>query len=73
MLADRVLESGEALVVEKELNGYQRRIVHMTIKDFKGVNSESFDADGVRKIRLIQAVQAEIEESSESSESSSED
>ena len=70
MLANRVLESGEPLVVEKELNGYQRRIVHMTIKDFKGVNSESFDAEGVRKIRLVQA---EVEESSESSESSSED
>ena len=70
MLGNRVLESGEPLIVEKELNGYQRRIIHMAIKDFKGVKSESFDADGVRKIRLVQA---EIEDSSESSESSSED
>lgn len=52
-LASKVLDSSEALIIEKDLNGYQRRIVHMVIKDFSGVDSESFDADGVRKIRLV--------------------
>ena len=33
-LASRVLDNGEPLTIEKELNGYQRRIVHMTIKEF---------------------------------------
>ncbi len=78
-LADRVLESGESLVIEKELNGYQRRVVHMTIKDFSGVNSESFDSDGVRQIRLVKAdieeasSESSSDSSSESSSSSSED
>ena len=52
-LASKVLEEGEPLVIEKDLNGYQRRIVHMTIKEFAGVASESFDQDGERKIRLV--------------------
>ena len=69
-LASRVLDSGEPLIIEKELNGYQRRLVHMTIKEFTGVNSESFDDNGARKIRLVKA-DAE-EESSSSSSSSSE-
>ncbi len=68
-LASRVAESGESLVIEKELNGYQRRIVHMTIKEFNGVNSESFDDDGARKIRLVAAEQQSEEESSSSSSS----
>ena len=54
-LANRVLDNGEPLTIEKELNGYQRRIVHMTIKEFNGVNSESFDDNGDRKIRLVKA------------------
>jgi predicted RNA-binding protein Jag len=65
-LASRVLDSGEPLIIEKEFNGYQRRVVHMTIKEFNGVNSESFDDNGARKIRLVKA-QSE-EESSSSSE-----
>lgn len=67
-LASRVLDSGEAIVIEKDLNGYQRRIVHMTIKDFNGVNSESFDDDGARKIRLVKADTEEESSSSSSSE-----
>ena len=66
-LASRVLDNGEPLIIEKELNGYQRRIVHMTIKEFNGVNSESFDDNGDRKIRLVKA---DVEEESSSSSSS---
>ena len=40
-------------MIEKELNGYQRRIVHMVIKDFDGVDSESFNEGEQRKIRLV--------------------
>lgn len=65
-LASRVFDSGEPLIIEKEFNGYQRRIVHMTIKEFTGVNSESFDDNGARKIRLVKADTEE--ESSSSSE-----
>ena len=66
-LASRVFDSGEPLIIEKEFNGYQRRIVHMTIKEFTGVNSESFDDNGARKIRLVKA-DTEEESSSSSSE-----
>ena len=66
-LASRVFDSGEPLIIEKEFNGYQRRIVHMTIKEFTGVNSESFDDNGARKIRLVKADTQE-ESSSSSSE-----
>ena len=52
-LANKVLETSEPIVIEKELNGYQRRIVHMVIKDFDGVDSESFNEDDQRKIRLV--------------------
>lgn len=67
-LAGRVFDSGEPLVIEKEFNGYQRRIVHMTIKEFTGVNSESFDDNGARKIRLVKADTEEESSSSSSSE-----
>lgn len=52
-LANKVLETSEPIVIEKELNGYQRRIVHMVIKDFDGVDSESFNEGEQRKIRLV--------------------
>jgi predicted RNA-binding protein Jag len=61
-LASKVLGSSEALIIEKDLNGYQRRIVHMVIKDFSGVDSESFDAEGVRKIRLVPSSAASNED-----------
>ena len=67
-LASRVFDSGEPLIIEKELNGYQRRLVHMTIKEFTGVNSESFDDNGARKIRLVKADSDEESSSSSSSE-----
>jgi len=63
-LANRVLENGEPVIIEKELNGYQRRIVHMTIKELTGVNSESFDDEGVRKLRLVLATGEEEQSSS---------
>ena len=52
-LANKVLESSEPIIIEKELNGYQRRIVHMVIKEFEGVDSESFNDGEQRKIRLV--------------------
>ena len=52
-LANKVLESSEPIIIEKELNGYQRQIVHMVIKEFEGVDSESFNDGEQRKIRLV--------------------
>ena len=40
----------------------------MTIKEFNGVNSESFDDNGDRKIRLVKADTEEESSSSSSSE-----
>ena len=52
-LAQKVLKDNSEIIIEKELNGFQRRVVHLTIKDIDGVESESFMDSDVKKIRLI--------------------
>ena len=52
-LAQRVIKDNAEIIIEKELNGFQRRVVHLTIKDIEGVKSESFMDSDVKKIRLV--------------------
>lgn len=52
-LAQRVLKDKSEIIIEKELNGFQRRVVHMAIKDIDGVESESFMDSEIKKIRLV--------------------
>ena len=47
-IAERVLETGEAEMIRKEMNSYDRRIVHMVVKDTAGVESRSI-GDGASK------------------------
>jgi predicted RNA-binding protein Jag len=47
-IAKRVARTGEAEIVRKELNSYDRRIVHMAIADFQGAGSRSL-GDGSHK------------------------
>ena len=47
-IAERVLETGEAEQVRRTLNSYNRRIVHMVVKDIDGVGSRSL-GDGQEK------------------------
>ena len=51
-LAQRVIDSQEAVVFEGELNGFQRRIVHLAIQEMQGVATESFMDGEVKKIRI---------------------
>ena len=52
-LAGQVLDQKQSVVIGKVFNNFERRIIHQTITEIDGVDTESFDDDGVRKIRLI--------------------
>ena len=45
--------SGEAEVIRKPLNSFERRIVHMEISEMDGVATDTVDQDGDRKIRIF--------------------
>ena len=52
-VAESVAESGEAEVIRKPLNSFERRIVHMEIAEMDGVATDTVDQDGERKIRIF--------------------
>ncbi|MEL6342281.1 MAG: R3H domain-containing nucleic acid-binding protein [Myxococcota bacterium] len=52
-LAKRVMETGKSIVVRQELNSFERRVIHVTVGDIDGVDSQSFMQDGVKRIRLM--------------------
>ncbi len=52
-VAESVANSGEAEVIRKPLNSFERRIVHMEIADMDGVATDTVDQDGERKIRIF--------------------
>lgn len=52
-LAEKVIKDSAEVVIEKELNSFERRVVHLAIKEIDGVGSESFMDDDVKKIRLV--------------------
>ena len=45
-IAARVLDSGEPEQVRRELNSFERRVIHVTIEDMDGVKSRSVEEDG---------------------------
>jgi predicted RNA-binding protein Jag len=51
-MAERVLDTGEAEQVRRTLNSYNRRIVHMTIKEIEGVGSRSLGEGNDKIIEL---------------------
>ena len=52
-LAESVSGGGEAEVIRKPLNSFERRIVHMEIAEMEGVSTETVEQDGDRKIRIF--------------------
>jgi len=52
-LAESVSDGGDAEVIRKPLNSFERRIVHMEIADMEGVSTETVEQDGDRKIRIF--------------------
>ena len=56
-LAEEAISSGEPIHIRRELNSYERRVVHMVIAEVDGVESESV-GDGRHKKILIRAAEA---------------
>ncbi len=51
-IVERVLSTGEAEVVRKELNSYDRRIVHLVATETKGVGSRSLGDGSYKQIEI---------------------
>ena len=51
-LAESVANGGDAEVIRKPLNSFERRVVHMEIAEMDGVSTETVEQDGDRKIRI---------------------
>lgn len=58
-IADRVLASGEPEQIRKELNSYDRRIIHTTIADIEGVETRSIGEGSTKSIEVYPAGDAE--------------
>jgi predicted RNA-binding protein Jag len=56
-LAEEAVESGEPVHIRRELNSFERRVVHMVIAELDGVESESV-GDGRHKKILIRSAEA---------------
>ena len=52
-IAESVAGGGDAEVIRKPLNSFERRVVHMEIADMEGVSTETVEQDGDRKIRIF--------------------
>ena len=44
---------GDAEVIRKPLNSFERRIVHMEVAEIDGVATDTIEQDGERKIRIF--------------------
>ena len=66
-IAKRVAETGEAEVVRKELNSFDRRVVHMAISEVDGVGSRSLGDGNYKQVEIFR------EEGGESSASGGEE
>lgn len=54
-LGKRVQDSGKSIVVRQELNSFERRIIHVTIGDMEGLETESVLQDGVKRVKIMSA------------------
>lgn len=51
--AEKAIESGKVITITKELNSYDRRLIHMTIADIEGIQSRSEEKDGMKFVQII--------------------
>ncbi len=54
-LSKRVLKSGEAELIRKEMNSYARRIVHMVVAEYEGLETESVGEGQHKQVRILPA------------------
>ncbi len=57
-LASKAVKSGESITMRKEMNSFERRVVHMELADFDGVETES-SGDGSMKQIIITPMSGE--------------
>ena len=55
MLANKVKDSSEPLVIKQILNSFERRVVHQVVNEIEGVKTESFMDKGVKRLRIFPA------------------
>ena len=68
-VGNRVLETGESEVIRKELNGFDRRVVHMAISEMEGVATRSIGDGSLKQIEIYaEAGAAQAEEPVENTE-----
>ena len=48
-----MLKSKEELIINRELSSFERRIVHLTVQEMDGVNTESFMDGEIKRIKII--------------------
>ena len=52
-LTRKVIKANRALVIRQNFNSFERRVIHMAVKEIEGVVTESFVDDGVKRIRIL--------------------
>ena len=52
-LASKAVKSGETITMRKELNSFERRVVHLELADFEGVETESTGDGSMKKIIIV--------------------
>ncbi|MBN1337025.1 MAG: hypothetical protein JXB39_13790 [Deltaproteobacteria bacterium] len=52
-LARKVLESGDAELIRKELNSFERRIVHVAVATYEGLGTESVGEGSYKQVRIL--------------------
>ncbi len=50
-----MLKSGEAELIRKEMNSYARRIVHMVVAEYEGLETESVGEGQHKQVRILPA------------------
>jgi predicted RNA-binding protein Jag len=52
-LSMRVIDTNEPLLIRQVFNSFERRVIHLKVKQLDGVNTESIMDDGVKKIKIV--------------------
>ena len=61
-VAENVLRTGEPETIRRRLNSYERRIVHLAVKDIPGVGSHSIEQDDDKLIEIFPRTEGAGEE-----------
>lgn len=51
--AEKAVETSKTITINLDLNSYDRRIVHLEVSDFDGVQTQSVEKDGKKVVQVI--------------------